>query len=59
MLKVLDNEIKNEKFFEGEKIGLVDIAANFLTLYMGALEEAIGIVNLMTRKNSKFFCVER
>ncbi|XP_027775374.1 probable glutathione S-transferase isoform X4 [Solanum pennellii] len=49
MLKILDNELKDKKFFVGNKFGFADIAANFLALWMGILEEATGII-LVTKE---------
>lgn len=42
-LKTLENELKGKKFFGGETIGLADITANFLGLWLGVLEEVCGI----------------
>lgn len=42
-LKVLENELKGKKFFGGESIGLVDIAANVIGLWLGVYQEIMGI----------------
>ncbi|WCJ28378.1 glutathione S-transferase TAU 8 [Euphorbia peplus] len=42
-LKTLENELKDKKFFGGEKIGAVDIAANFLGFWVGVIQDASGI----------------
>nr|GMD46516.1 probable glutathione S-transferase [Ipomoea batatas] len=42
-LKILDSELKNKKFLGGETFGLADLAANFIALWMGVLEEVIGV----------------
>ncbi|PHU07357.1 putative glutathione S-transferase [Capsicum chinense] len=47
LLKILENELKDEKFFVGDKIGFADIAANLLAYWMQLLEEDSGVV-LMT-----------
>ncbi|GLT65369.1 hypothetical protein SLA2020_378070 [Shorea laevis] len=48
VLKFLENELKEKRFFGGENIGLVDIAANVIGFWLGACEEASG-VELLTR----------
>lgn len=49
-LKILENELKGKKFFGGETIGLADIIANFLGLWLGVLEEVFGIELLTQEK---------
>ncbi|OIT01261.1 PREDICTED: probable glutathione S-transferase [Nicotiana attenuata] len=58
MLKVLDNELKNKKFFVGNKFGFADITANAAALWLGVLEEASGVV-LVTREKFPNFCAWR
>ncbi|XP_009606318.1 probable glutathione S-transferase [Nicotiana tomentosiformis] len=58
MLKVLDNELKNKKFFVGDKFGFADIAANAAALWLGVLEEASGVV-LVTSEKFPNFCAWR
>ncbi|KAF3639872.1 putative glutathione S-transferase [Capsicum annuum] len=58
ILKVLDNQLEDKKFFVGDKFGFADIAANGLGLYMGILEETTGIV-LATREKFPNFCAWR
>ncbi|KAM3325573.1 putative glutathione S-transferase isoform X1 [Capsicum chacoense] len=58
MLKVLDNELKDKKYFVGDKFGFADIAASGVALYLGVLEEATGIV-LATREKFPIFCAWR
>ncbi|KAK4730540.1 hypothetical protein R3W88_023528 [Solanum pinnatisectum] len=55
MLKILDNELKDKKFFVGDKFGFADIAANFLGLWMGILEEATGIILVTKEKYPNFY----
>lgn len=50
MLKVLDNELKDKKYFVGDKFGFVDIVANAAALWLGVLEEVSGVV-LVTKEN--------
>lgn len=50
MLKVLDNELKDKKFFVGDKFGFADIVANMVALQVGVYEEASGVV-LVTSQN--------
>ncbi|XP_076908063.1 putative glutathione S-transferase [Bidens hawaiensis] len=44
-LQFLENElnVKGKKFFGGDNINLVDIAATFIAYWLGAAEEALGI----------------
>ncbi|MCD9561416.1 hypothetical protein HAX54_020522 [Datura stramonium] len=49
-LKVVDNELKDKKFFGGEKIGFVDIVANFVGFWIGIIEEATGVVLVTSEK---------
>ncbi|OIT04902.1 PREDICTED: probable glutathione S-transferase [Nicotiana attenuata] len=55
MLKVLDNELKDKKFFVGDKFGFADIAANLVAFWLGVFEEASGVV-LVTSENFPNFC---
>lgn len=41
-LQFLENELKN-KFFGGENIGIVDIAASYIAFWLPILEEAVGL----------------
>ncbi|PHU06690.1 putative glutathione S-transferase [Capsicum chinense] len=58
MLKVVDNELKDKKFFVGDKFGFADIAANAAALWLGVLEEASGVV-LVTSEMLPNFCAWR
>ncbi|XP_010279540.1 PREDICTED: probable glutathione S-transferase isoform X1 [Nelumbo nucifera] len=43
-LKILENELKKgRKFFAGDNIGFVDIAAIFIAFWVGVLQEVVGI----------------
>ncbi|XP_071720860.1 probable glutathione S-transferase [Rutidosis leptorrhynchoides] len=44
-LQILENElvVKGHKFFGGDNINLVDIAADFIAYWIGVMEEASGI----------------
>ncbi|XP_009767206.1 putative glutathione S-transferase [Nicotiana tabacum] len=54
MLKVLDNELKDKKFFVGDKFGFADIAANFVAFWLGVFEEASGVVLVTSEKFPNF-----
>ncbi|KAK1377497.1 Glutathione transferase [Heracleum sosnowskyi] len=54
-LETLENELKGKKFFGGDEIGLVDIAANFLALWLGVMEELVGI-ELLTKDKFPGLC---
>ncbi|MGV7428792.1 glutathione S-transferase family protein, partial [Mycobacterium kansasii] len=47
-LKTLENEVEGKKFFGGESIGVVDIVANFIGLWVGVFQEVKG-VELLTK----------
>uniref|UniRef100_A0A2N9HIA9 glutathione transferase n=1 Tax=Fagus sylvatica TaxID=28930 RepID=A0A2N9HIA9_FAGSY len=49
LLKFLENELKEKRFFGGETIGLVDIAGILIGFSLGIFEEAKG-VKLLTKE---------
>ncbi|KAJ9694836.1 hypothetical protein PVL29_010353 [Vitis rotundifolia] len=53
-LKTLENELK-DKFLGGESVGFVDIVANFIGFWVGAIGEAVG-VELLTRDKFPILC---
>ncbi|NP_001234082.1 uncharacterized protein LOC543813 [Solanum lycopersicum] len=53
VLKYLDNELQNKKFFGGDSIGFVDIVASYIALWFGAIQEAIGMELLTEQKFPK------
>ncbi|XP_041025877.1 glutathione S-transferase U8-like [Juglans microcarpa x Juglans regia] len=55
LLKLLEKELKEKRFFGGENIRMVDIAANIIGFSLGAYEEASG-VKLMTREKFPKLC---
>ncbi|KAG2690699.1 hypothetical protein I3760_09G201500 [Carya illinoinensis] len=55
LLKLLEKELQEKRFFGGENIGMVDIAANVIGFSLGAHEEASG-VKLMTREKFPKLC---
>ncbi|XP_059305487.1 probable glutathione S-transferase [Lycium ferocissimum] len=55
MLKVIDNDLKDKKFFVGDKFGFADIAANVAAFWLRVLEEASGVV-VVTREKFPNFC---
>nr|GMD43408.1 probable glutathione S-transferase [Ipomoea batatas] len=56
LLKVLDTELKKKKFLGGETIGLADIAANFVALWVGVLEEVLEVNLGVTEEKFPHFC---
>ncbi|XP_049407161.1 probable glutathione S-transferase isoform X2 [Solanum stenotomum] len=50
MLKIIDNELKDKKFFSGDKIGFVDVAANYIPFWVEIVEEATGNVLITSEK---------
>ncbi|KAL8102290.1 hypothetical protein AgCh_026971 [Apium graveolens] len=54
-LATLENELKGKKFFSGDEMGLVDIAANFIALWLGVVEELMGI-ELLTKEKFPGLC---
>ncbi|XP_016455667.1 putative glutathione S-transferase [Nicotiana tabacum] len=55
LLKILDNELKDKKFFVGDNFGFADIAANLMAFWLGILEEASGVI-LVTSEKFPNFC---
>ena len=55
MLKVVDNELKDKKYFVVDKFGFVDIVANVVALWLGVLEEASGVVLVTNEKYPNFY----
>lgn len=55
LLKLLEKELNEKRFFGGENIGMVDIAAHVISFSLGAYEEASG-VTLMTREKFPKLC---
>ncbi|KAA8516358.1 hypothetical protein F0562_016651 [Nyssa sinensis] len=56
LLKILENELNGKKFFGGDKIGLVDIVANFIGFWLGVIQEAKGEELLLTHKKFPILC---
>lgn len=55
LFKVLENELKGKKFFGGDTIGLVDIAASFIALWLPIHLEIMGI-QIVTKEKLPIFC---
>ncbi|MCD7452966.1 hypothetical protein HAX54_019022 [Datura stramonium] len=55
MLKVLDNELKDKKFFVADNFGFADMAANFVGLWLGIFQEASGIVLVTSESFPNFY----
>lgn len=53
LFEFLENELKEKRFFGGESIGMVDIVASFIGLWLDAFEEAWGSEFLTTKKFPK------
>ncbi|XP_061376376.1 probable glutathione S-transferase [Gastrolobium bilobum] len=54
-LKILQDELQNKKFFGGETIGLVDIAANFIGYWVDILQEIAGLELFTIEKFPKLY----
>ncbi|KAG7960766.1 hypothetical protein I3843_10G141400 [Carya illinoinensis] len=50
LLKYLENELGEKKYFGGEAIGYLDIVANLVAFWVGVFEEASGTTEFMTRE---------
>lgn len=55
LLKLLESELKGKKFFGGETIGLVDIMANFIALWVGVYGEIMGL-QVITKEKLPVLC---
>lgn len=53
LLQLLENELKNKKYFGGDCIGLVDIVANFISHWLKVLQEVVGVELLTIKKFPK------
>ena len=53
LLKILDIELKDKKFFGGVAFGPVDIVANFIGFWLGIIQEATGVEVLTKEKFPK------
>ncbi|KAK7390468.1 hypothetical protein VNO78_25774 [Psophocarpus tetragonolobus] len=54
-LKILQEALQEKKFFGGENIGLVDIAANFIGYWVAILQEISGLELLTDQKFPKLY----
>nr|ACU15611.1 unknown [Glycine max] len=54
-LKILQETLKDKKFFGGESIGLVDIAANLIGYWVAILQEIAGLELLTIEKFPKLY----
>ncbi|XP_050244341.1 glutathione S-transferase U8-like [Quercus robur] len=55
LLQFLENELKEKRYFGGETVGLLDIAANIIGYWLGVFEEASG-AELLTREKFPKLC---
>lgn len=58
LIKILENEVKDKKFFVGDKFGFADIAGNLMAYWMGIVEEASGNI-FVTNEKFPIFCAWR
>ncbi|CAN4116001.1 unnamed protein product [Withania somnifera] len=58
LIKILENELKDKKFFVGDKFGFADMAGNLMAYWMGIVEEASGNV-FVTSEKFPIFCAWR
>ncbi|KAL2336521.1 hypothetical protein Fmac_010967 [Flemingia macrophylla] len=54
-LQFLENEIKDKKFFGGEEIGLVDIAAVFIAFWIPMFQQIAGLELFTSHKFPKLY----
>ncbi|CAN1275550.1 Glutathione S-transferase U8 [Linum perenne] len=54
-LKALEEQLKGKKFFGGERIGIVDIAASFFGFWLGLIQEVTGL-ELVTKHKFPVLC---
>ncbi|XP_021897289.1 probable glutathione S-transferase [Carica papaya] len=54
-LRTMENEVKGKRFFGGEKIGMVDIAACFFGLWVEVIQEIRGLELLTAEKFPRLF----
>ncbi|KAL1825590.1 hypothetical protein DCAR_0313765 [Daucus carota subsp. sativus] len=55
LLSILENELKDQKFFGGESIGLVDIVADLIALWLDVIQEGLGIEIFTQQTHPKLF----
>lgn len=55
LLSILENELKDKKFFGGDSIGLVDIAASTIALWLDVIQEAVGVEIITKERHPKLF----
>lgn len=55
-LNILENELKDKKFFGGESIGFLDIAANFIGFWLEVIGEAVGVEEFLKRDEFPNLC---
>lgn len=54
LLKFLENELQNKKFFGGDNIGFLDIVASYIH-WFGAIQESLGL-ELLTKEQFPKLC---
>ncbi|MCD7465996.1 hypothetical protein HAX54_002305 [Datura stramonium] len=43
LLKILDNEVKDKKFFGGDRVGFVDVVSILITYWLEVMQEAVNV----------------
>ena len=54
-LQFLENEIKDQKFFGGEEVGLVDVAGVFIAFWIPLFQEIAGLELFTSEKFPKLY----
>jgi glutathione S-transferase len=55
VLQILENELKDKKFFGGEEFGIVDIAAVFIAFWIPLIQEIAGVELFTAEKFPKLY----
>ncbi|RDX92930.1 putative glutathione S-transferase [Mucuna pruriens] len=55
VLQFLENELKDQKFFGGEEVGLVDVAGVYIAFWIPMLQEIAGLELLSSEKFPKLY----